>query len=69
MVKAVIDITEDTNRILNIIKAKYGLKDKSSAIDKLVKEYAELILESSLTPNKAPEPRKGKPSNKVEYVG
>ncbi len=38
MVKAVIDIKEESNRVLNIIKAKYGLKDKSSAIDKLIEE-------------------------------
>jgi len=29
MVQAIIDINERTNRILNILKAKYGLKDKS----------------------------------------
>ncbi|NOZ76867.1 MAG: DUF2683 domain-containing protein, partial [Euryarchaeota archaeon] len=33
MVKALIDIDEHTNRIINIVKAQYGLKRKSEAID------------------------------------
>ncbi|MDD3264179.1 MAG: DUF2683 family protein [Candidatus Nanoarchaeia archaeon] len=36
MVRIVINIPEKTNRILNIIKAKYGLKDKSQAIKVVV---------------------------------
>lgn len=39
MVKAIIDIDEDTNRTLNILKAEYSLKDKSEAIDKMAKDY------------------------------
>jgi len=50
MVKAIININENTNRLLNILKAKYGLKDKSEAIDKMAKEYEEEILEPELRP-------------------
>ncbi|MFW6283725.1 MAG: DUF2683 family protein [Minisyncoccales bacterium] len=50
MVQAIIKIDNDTNRILNIIKAKYGLKDKSQAIDRLAKQYREEILEPQLRP-------------------
>ncbi len=50
MVQAIIDITERTNRILNIVKAKYGLKEKSQAIDIVVTEYEESILEPELRP-------------------
>ena len=50
MVQAIINIEEHTNRILNIIKAKYGLKDKSSAIDFMATEYEEEILEPELRP-------------------
>lgn len=50
MVKAIININESTNRILNIIKAKYGLKDKSEAIDKMAEGYEEEILEPELRP-------------------
>ena len=50
MVQAIINIDERTNRILNIIKAKYGLKDKSAAINKMAAEYEEEILEPELKP-------------------
>ncbi len=50
MVQAMIDINEKTNRVLNIVKAKYGLKDKSEAIDVVVSEYEENFLEPELRP-------------------
>lgn len=50
MVKAIININESTNRLLNILKAKYGLKDKSQAIDKMAEQYEEEILEPELRP-------------------
>ena len=50
MVQAIINIDERTNRILNIVKAKYGLKDKSAAINKMAEEYEEEILEPELKP-------------------
>ena len=50
MVQAMIQIMEETNRVLAIVKAKYGLKDKSHAIDLVVKEYEENLLEPALRP-------------------
>lgn len=50
MVQAIINIDDDTNRTLNIIKAKYGLKDKSEAIDMMAKQYEDKILEPQLRP-------------------
>ena len=50
MVQAVIDIDERTNRVLNIVKAKFGLKDKSQAIDLVVNEYEQISLEPELRP-------------------
>jgi hypothetical protein len=50
MVKAIIDITEEANRILNILKAKYGLKDKSHAINIMAEKYEEELLEPQLRP-------------------
>ena len=50
MVQAMINITEHANRVLNIIKAKYGLKDKSEAIILVVNGYEESILEPELRP-------------------
>ena len=50
MVQAVINIDDKTNRVLNIVKAKYGLKDKSQAIDLVVTEYEQTFLEPELRP-------------------
>jgi hypothetical protein len=50
MVQAIVDIDERTNRVLNIIKAKFGLKDKSEAIDRMAEQYEEMILEPELKP-------------------
>ncbi len=50
MVQALIDISKKANQVLNIVKAKYGLKDKSQAIDIMADEYAEMILEPELRP-------------------
>lgn len=50
MVQAMIRIGERTNRILNIVKAKYGLKDKSQAIEFVVSDYESEFLEPELRP-------------------
>ena len=50
MVQAVIDVEENVNRVLNIVKAKFGLKDKSQAINLVVHEYEEAFLEPELRP-------------------
>mgnify|MGYP001578723567 CR=1 FL=1 len=43
MVKAIIDITKEANRIINVIKAKHDLKTKSEAINKLAEEYIDIL--------------------------
>ena len=50
MVQAVIDIPEKINRVLNVVKAKHGLKDKSEAITLVVNEYEQEFLEPQLRP-------------------
>ena len=50
MVQAVINVGENTNRVLNIVKAKFGLKDKSQAINLVVNEYEQNFLEPQLRP-------------------
>ncbi|MBI2664598.1 DUF2683 family protein [Candidatus Woesearchaeota archaeon] len=50
MVQAVINIEEQSNRVLNMVKAKYGLKDKSEAINYVVEVYEESFLEPELKP-------------------
>ncbi len=48
MPTAIVKLKDRTNRVINIVKAKYELNDKSQAIDKLAEEYEELILEPEL---------------------
>lgn len=50
MVKAIVDISEHANRLLNVVKAKYGLKDKSQAIEVMAEKYEEEVLEPELKP-------------------
>ena len=50
MVQAIININENVNRVLNIVKAKYGFKDKSEAINLVVSEFEENLLEPELRP-------------------
>ena len=50
MVQALIKLDENTNRVLNIVKAKYGLKDKGEAIQAVVKEYVKMENEPELRP-------------------
>ena len=51
MVKAIVDINEDANRIINIVKAKENLKDKSDAINLILSIYGKEMLEPELRPD------------------
>ena len=50
MVQAMINVDEHTNRVLNIVKAKFGFKNKSEVIDYIVNEYEGEFLEPELRP-------------------
>ncbi len=50
MVKAIVNIDENANRILNIIKAKENLKDKSDAINLILNLFGKEMLEPELKP-------------------
>ena len=50
MVQSIIDIGEEEDRVLNIVKAKYGLKNKSQAVAMVAKIYEESFLEPELRP-------------------
>jgi len=50
MVKAIVEIDEEANKVINILKAQYGLRDKSQAINEMAKQYKEIVLESELRP-------------------
>ena len=50
MVKAIVEIDEEANKVINVLKAQYGLKDKSQAINEMAKQYRVLVLESEVKP-------------------
>jgi len=50
MVQSIIDLNERQDRILNIVKAKFGLKNKSQAVAMITKIYEESFLEPELRP-------------------
>jgi len=73
MVQAMININEKTNRILNIVKAKFGLKDKSEAINMVVEKYEESFLEPEIRPEfleelKEIKKQKGIPFKNIEEL-
>jgi hypothetical protein len=47
---AIVELSEKANRVINVVKAKYALNDKSQAINKMAEEYGEEILEPELRP-------------------
>lgn len=50
MIQARVKISDKTNQVLNIVKAKYNLKDKSAALELVVAQYEEKILEPRYNP-------------------
>ena len=68
MVKAIIDIDKHTNHVLNIVKAKYDLKDKSEAIERMAGEYEENIMEPELKPEFIKKMRQIKKEKLIEVL-
>ncbi|MBI5389825.1 DUF2683 family protein [Candidatus Woesearchaeota archaeon] len=50
MVQALIQLDDGTNRVLNVVKAKHALRDKSEAIRFVVQQYIEQEKEPELRP-------------------
>ena len=68
MVQAMIRISNETNQILNIVKAKYNLHDKSESIDYVVKAFGQDFLEPELRPefiSKMNKRQKENPAGKI----
>ena len=63
MVQNIIELGEREDRVLNIVKAKFGLKNKSEAVAVITQTYEESFLEPELRPEyleKLQKIRKGK---------
>ena len=68
MVRALIELDENMNRVLNLIKVKYGFKDKSEAINFVVSKYIDDEAEPELRPEFI-EKMKKRQKEKTIYVG
>lgn len=53
MKQALIQLSEEANKVLNIVKAKHNLKDKSAAVEAVIEHYIEC---------------KGEPDLKEEFI-
>lgn len=51
MVQALVQLGDNTNRVLNMVKATYDLKDKGEAIEFVVDKYIEEENEPELRPD------------------
>jgi len=50
MVQAIINLEEHKDRVLTIVKGKFGLKNKSQAINFVIGKFEEELLEPQLRP-------------------
>ncbi len=47
---AIVKLNDKANRVINVDKAKYGLRDKSDAINRIAEDYGDEILEPAIRP-------------------
>jgi hypothetical protein len=67
MVQSLIQIDEKEDRILNIVKAKYGLKNKSEAVALIANIYEDSFLEPELRPEYIQKLKKIKKGKFIKY--
>jgi uncharacterized protein Veg len=54
MVQNIIKLSEKENRIINMVKAKYGMKNKNQALGFIIQIYAKHFLQEALQPTEKP---------------
>ena len=50
MVQAIVSLGEYEDRVLTIVKGKFGLKNKSEAVNLIINKFEEKLLEPELRP-------------------
>jgi hypothetical protein len=50
VVKSIVDLGERESRLIDIVKAKYSLKDRSQGLNLIINRYEECELEPQLRP-------------------
>lgn len=54
MVQNIIKLSEKENRIVNMVKAKHGMRNKNQALGYIIQVYAKQFLPDSLKPLERP---------------
>ncbi len=67
MVQAIINFNENQDRILNIVKGKFGLKNKSDAVGLIINQYEESLLEPELRPEYVEKLKKIQKGKYIKY--
>ena len=50
MTQAIVDLGDNEDRVLNIVKGKYGFRNKSDAVNFVIAKFEETQLEPELRP-------------------
>ena len=50
MVQAIVNLGEHEDRVLTIVKGKFGLKNKSEAVNLVIEKFEQELLEPKLRP-------------------
>lgn len=67
MVQALVSLGEHEDRLLTIIRGKFGLKNKSDAINFVINKYEEELLEPELRPEYLEKLNKIRKSKYIKY--
>ena len=54
MVQNIIKLSEKENRIINMVKAKFGMKNKNQSLGFIIQIYAKHFLPEALQPTEKP---------------
>jgi hypothetical protein len=49
LISARVELNDYTNRVLGVIKIKFGLKDKSEALNKFIELYGDDVIEKEVS--------------------
>ncbi len=69
MVTALLNLSDNANRVLNSIKARHELKDKSEAVEHLVNVYIEEKNDPELRPEFLEELKRAEKEKSIEIKG
>ena len=67
MTKAIVELGERQDRVLTIVKGKFGLKNKSQAMNFVIEQYEQDLLEPELRPEYAKKLEKIRKGKYVKY--